>query len=237
MAAKKKQGAEESEERERPKYIIQRYRDRLSVLRHAQEFSHKDDIARAVTAYMKYLDSLAVYFEVTEDKLHPELFIRDKNLAEILLISQVYWDLAKAYDRSPRLKKECERCLNQFVKFSLGFKFQFINSEMLRKFIKKRAAYNPALFTHSFEKLKLNSSSCYIATYSFNENSTVVRDLRLFKQRLLQFRFGSSLTDYYYQQSPNLIDFFIENPNFGIISNSIIIRPCLRVFSFFAKII
>ncbi|MBI2521394.1 MAG: hypothetical protein HYV97_13320 [Bdellovibrio sp.] len=237
MAAKKQQNTNSGEEQERPKYIIQKYRDRLSLLRHAQEFSQKDDIPRTVTAYMKYLDSLAAYFETTEDKLHPELFTKDKNLAEILLISQVYWDLAKAYDRSPRLKKECERCLKQFVKFSLGFKFQFINSEMLRKFIKKKAAYNPKLFNDAFQKLKLNSKSCYIATYSFSENSRIVHDLRLYKQKLVQLRFGSSLIHYYYQQSPNLIDLFIEHPNLGLAVNSIFIRPCLRVFSFFSKIL
>ncbi|OFZ14192.1 MAG: hypothetical protein A2X86_04895 [Bdellovibrionales bacterium GWA2_49_15] len=237
MVAKRKQGAEAGEEQERPKYIIQKYRDRLNILRHAQEFSQKDDIPRAVTAYMKYLESLAEYFEITEDKLHPELFAREKNLAEILLISQVYWDLAKAYDRSPRLKKECERCLKQFVKFSLGFKFQFINSEMLRKFMKKRAAYNPKLFSDAFQKLKLNSRSCYIATYSFHENSMIVYDLRQFKQKLVKSSLGSMLTDLYYRQSPNLIDLFIEYPNVGLLANSIFIRPLLRAFTFFAKII
>ncbi len=235
MVAKKRRGAEGEEVEERPKYIIQKYRDRLSVLRQAQEFSQKDDIPRAVTAYTKYLDALAVYFDITEDRLVPEIFLKEKNIAEILLISQVYWDLAKAYDRSPRLKKECERCLNQFVKFSLGFKFQFINSEMLRKFLKKRAAYNPKLFADAFQKLKLSSKSCYIATFSFDEDSGIVADLRIFKQKLLNFRLGSLFTAYYYQQSPKLIDLFIDNPYFGILTNSIIIRPGLKAFSFFAK--
>lgn len=231
MANTARRGKSENEAPQKSKVVIQRYRDRLSILRQAQTFSHKDDIPRAVSFYMKYLDALAQFFEIPEEKLSPELFIKEKNLAEILLVSQVYWDLSKAYDRSPKLKKECERCLNQFVKFSLGFKFQFINSEMLRKFIKKKAAYNPKLFTDSFEKLKLNSKACYIASYSFHEQACEVKILRLFKKRIQHTPLGSLFVGEYYRFSPKLIDFFNEYPNLGILFNSILIRPTLKFFS------
>jgi len=230
MQSKSKKKPDQNETPEKPKHIVQRYRDRLSVLRQAQDFSQKDEIPKAVASYNKYLESLANYYEITEDKLHPDLFMKDKNLAEVLLVSQVYWDLAKAYDRSPQLKKECERCLNQFVKFSLGFKFQFINSEMLRKFVKKKAAYNPKFFESAFEKLKMNSKACYIATFSLENDPITLNSLRNFKFKLMN-NGHSNLVEKYYQLSPLILEFFDSNFYFSLVANSILLRPFLRFLS------
>jgi len=216
---------------QRPKIVIQRYRERLAVLRQAQEYSQKDDIPRAVIAYTKYLDYLAQYFETKEENLSPDYFTKDNNITEILLISQVYWDLSKAYDRNPKLKKECERCLSQFVKFSSGFKFQFINSEMLRKFIKKKAAYNPKSFEFAYDKIRVNSKGCFIASYAFHESHSVVTDLRLFKSFLLKFHIGDRLVEHYYRTSPLLVSYFEDHPVTGSLIKSLFIRPVLIMFS------
>ena len=136
---------QEEEEGERTRFILQKYRDRLKVLRLGQEYSQKDDIPNAVKAYVKYLQALVDYYGVEEKNLKPALFGGKNNVVEILMVSQVYWDLSKSYDRAPKLTNECQRCLNQFILFSLGFKFQYLNSEMLRKYIKRRVAHNPKL--------------------------------------------------------------------------------------------
>ena len=111
---------------------------------------------------------------MSEENLKPSLFERDQNIHEIMLISQVYWDLAKAYDRSDKLQGECTRCLNKFVQFSTGFKFQYLNSEILRKYLKKGAARNTKEFEKAFKKINLSSNKCYIATFCFGENSKEV---------------------------------------------------------------
>ena len=79
-------------------------------------------MGQAVDSYNKYLGILALYFDTTEDKLSPSFFDAEKDMTELLLISHAYWDLAKAYDRSPNLHRDCLRCLEQFTRFSIGFK-------------------------------------------------------------------------------------------------------------------
>ena len=71
-----------------------------------------DRIAAAVDSYTKYLGILALYFDVPEAKLTPTLFHPEKDMTELLLISHAYWDLAKAFDRSPNLQLDCIRCLS-----------------------------------------------------------------------------------------------------------------------------
>jgi len=226
--------SKKEEEKKQTRYITQRYRDRLKVLRLGQEYSQKDDIPNAVKAYIKYLQALSLYFEVEEKNLTPDIFKRDENIVEIMLISQVYWDLAKAYDRAPRLTKESERCLGQFVLFSLGFKFQYLNSEMLRKFLKKRNAHNQKLFENAYEKMKISSNKCYIATYCYGENHEVVQNLRLFKKNIQKHPLGLSFIDYYYQFSPKLIELCSK---FALVKRITILffSPCLLFFSKLCK--
>ena len=51
----------EQDEGEKARYILQRYQDRLKVLRLGQEYSQKDDIPNAVKAYVKYLQALKTH--------------------------------------------------------------------------------------------------------------------------------------------------------------------------------
>ena len=68
----------------------------------------KKDVANAVKAYVKYIDALLKYFEVSEDKLSPTIFKKEENIHEIMLISQVYWDLASATTARRNLRKNAK---------------------------------------------------------------------------------------------------------------------------------
>ena len=99
--------------------VAELYRTRLTHLKKAQLYIRDEHMAKAVDSYTKYLDILAIFFDTTEDKLSPTLFDAKKDVTELLLISHAYWDLAKAFDRSPNSQRECFRCLEQFIKFSI----------------------------------------------------------------------------------------------------------------------
>ena len=147
-----------------------------------------------------------------------------------MLISQVYWDLAKAYDRSDKLQGECTRCLDKFVEFSVGFKFQYLNSEILRKYLKKGAARNTKEFEKAFKKINLSSNKCYIATYCFNENHEVVRDLRKFKFVIQNWPLGLKFISSYYTLSPKFLAYCEKHPVLSGSTKAIAI-PILNVFS------
>ena len=220
----------DEEKKEKARHIQQKYADRLTVLRLAREYTQNKDVANAVKAYIKYIDALLKYFEVDEKALTPKIFEKDENIHEIMLISQVYWDLAKAYDRSDKLQGECTRCLNKFVEFSVGFKFQYLNSEILRKYLKKGAARNTKEFEKAFKKINLSSNKCYIATYCFNENHEAVQNLRKFKFLIQQWPVGLTFISNYYRYSPRYIRLCEKHPSLSKLTKTIV-SPLLNCFS------
>ncbi|MCB9060575.1 MAG: hypothetical protein H6622_03525 [Halobacteriovoraceae bacterium] len=229
MAQKKEKGQEE--EKKHPE-IIKRYRDRLSMLKQAREYYQQDNVALAVKHYLIYLNSLARFHNTSEEKLRPKHFDLQKDVPELLMISQVYWDLSKAYDRNPRLHNESARCLEQFVTFTIGFKYQYINYQMLSKFVKKGQAYNQKAFKDALEKIRVNSKACYIATLCFGENHPHTNTLRKFKLSLLKRQSGKYFVDLYYIYSPHLVKFLLRHNALNFFITNLIIRPTLSLFSF-----
>jgi len=226
---------QDDESNEKTRYILQRYQDRLKVLRLGKEYAQKDDIPNAVKAYIKYLQALADYYGVEEKNLKPGVFQGQNSVVEILMISQVYWDLSKSYDRAPKLTGECQRCLNQFILFSVGFKFQYLNSEILRKYIKRRVAHNPKLFEDAYKQMRDESKKCYIATHCFSENHHVVLSLRQFKDKISKFHAGELFIDLYYYCSIRMIKKLGRYPKINSVF-IFILKPILFIFSSSLKI-
>lgn len=193
--------------------VVEAYRKRLTVLRKAQEFSRADDIPKAVQQYNVYLNSLARFHDVKEEELNPNLFDRDRDITELLLISQVYWDLAKAYDRSPKLALESVRCLNQFAKFTQGFKYQYVNAQMMKKYIRGRLPHNIKAFEAAYEKIRVEGKGCYIASCLYGANDSRTMRLRYFRDlKLRNHSAGRAFISLYEQYSPFLVDLSLNNP-------------------------
>ena len=227
MPEQKKKG---SDDESKPKIVIQRYRNRLSILKKAQAYSAKDNIPRSVEYYLAYLDALAQYLEVEPERLSPNLFDPKKDAAEMMLLSQVYWDLAKAYDRNPKLTEKAQFFLDKFVKFTIGFKYQYLNSELIRKFLRKKQTYNPKMFEKAYKEIRANTKKCYIATYCFGKGSPHLANLRSFKNSMIQNQLGDFLVERYYRFSPPLINFLEKHPIVGYFLKKLI-RPILISFS------
>lgn len=225
------------EKDDKPKHsaaFLEKYRSRISILKVSHDYYQKDNIAKAVEGFCQYLNIVAQFMSTTEEKLKPSLFDKKKDVAEMLLISQVYWGLAKAYDRNPKLQNECRRCLDQFCKFSIGFKHQYINSEMIRKFIKKNIAYNPKLFQMAYKRIQVDSKQCYVATYCLGEDDYYTNLLRDFRQVLLKSKMGERFVFNYYRYSPPFVNFCQEHPVIGK-ALKIVIKPSLIYFAKFAR--
>lgn len=185
---------------DKPEAVPKAFQERLKFLRKAQEYSAADEIPKAVENYSQYLNALALYHKVDESKLDPKMFDQEKDLAELFLISHAYWDLAKAYDRSPNLHLESIRCLDQFVKFTIGYKYQYVNSRTIKAFIKKRLAHNPKAFKEAFDRIHIESKGCFIATDLYGENDIRLSELRAFKQKINRNFLGSSFIKLYYNR-------------------------------------
>ncbi len=230
MAKKKidRQGLIDERKREQ---VVELYRTRLTHLKRAQAFVKEDRMALAVDSYNKYLGILGLYFDITEDRLTPSLFDAEKDMTELLLISHAYWDLAKAYDRSPNLVRDCLRCLDQFVKFSIGFKYQHVNAQIIRKFNNKKQAHNPKAFEAAYQKIQISSKKCYVATMCFGEEHPNTETLRMLKYSLAKSERGLDFIDFYYQLSPHFVNFLSCNKLLQNTFNFFIGKPLLSLIA------
>lgn len=187
--------------------VVEQYKKRINFLKKGQEFSARGDVVKSIEYYKSYINILCEYFEVTEDKLSPSLFPGKNDQAEIFIISQVLWDMAKTFDRNAKTRPLVPKYLNLFVKFSIGFKFHRVNAELLRKFIKISSAHNMEPFKQTYERMKIANKACYVATHCYGETHEVTEELRFFKNVLLKNSFGSFLVGEYYHFSPKLIHY------------------------------
>jgi hypothetical protein len=206
------------------------YATRLGHLRRGQEHAAKNEISKAVENYLTYLKALETYFSVKEENLSPKLFDKKKDLTELLLISHVYWDLAKAYDKNPKTVKESNRCLNQFVKFSIGFKYQRLNSDILRKYIKKKIPRNDNIFKDAYDKIRVSSKGCYIATHCYHEDHYIVEQLRNIRANLIHSKVFRTFCKVYYYTSPLLIRFGQKNKTLNTFFKRFIFLPLIHIF-------
>ena len=232
MAKKKEIKSANDKKREQ---LIELYRTRLSHLKRAQIFFKEDRVSLAVDSYNKYLGILALYFDVTEDRLTPSMFDTEKDMTELLLISHAYWDLAKAYDRSPNLQRECFRCLEQFIKFSIGFKYQHVNAQIIRKFNNKKQAHNLKAFEAAYHKIQISAKRCYLATMCFGFEDEKTEVLRHFKLKIAKYNLGLDFIDFYYAHSPTLVNYLEERPKRKLLFNVFIARPILSFIIFFIR--
>ena len=230
-----KKPVDDSIEEKLPESVLKAHKDRLKVLKQARDYAAKGDIPKAVQRYSTYLNSLANYYRTTEDKLNPTFFDAEKEISELLLISHTYWDLAKAYDRSPNLQNDSIRCLEQFVKFSTGYKYQHINAQMMKKFIKRKQAHNLKSFQNAYQRIQVESKGCFIATYSFGNQHQVTNDLRSFKSKIVNTPIGYKFIETYYSISPHFVNFFEKNPRVGNLVNLYILRPILTIIAYMTK--
>lgn len=227
---KKKTDSKDLRDDKKREQIVELYRTRLTHLKRAQALVKDDRMAQAVDSYTKYLGILALYFDTTEDKLSPGLFDPEKDVTELLLISHAYWDLSKAFDRSPNLQRECLRCLEQFVKFSIGFKYQHVNAQIIRKFNNKKQAHNPKAFESAYQRIQISSKKCYVATMCFGFEDERTEVLRHFKLKIAPYESGKDFIDFYYRVSPVLTTFLAHRPIVRFFAETLILKPALSIF-------
>lgn len=235
MVVKKKINAKDLKDERKREQIIELYRTRLTHLKRAQLLVKDDRVGQAVESYTKYLGVLALYFDTTEDRLSPTLFDPEKDVTELLLISHAYWDLAKAFDRSPNLQRDCFRCLEQFVKFSIGFKYQHVNAQIIRKFNNKKQAHNLKAFEAAYNKIQISSKKCYVATTCFGDHDLRTETLREFKLAIAPFELGKDFIDTYYRFSPSIVNYFETHLVTKWVCETFFIKPLLNLFVFLIR--
>jgi hypothetical protein len=192
--------------------LQERYNTRMTLVKYAQDAKYKEDYMNTIKYYNSYLKLMSEVKEVDIRALGPRNFDQKREVTEIMLISHIYWEEVKILDKVPNLASEFNHTMKKFIEFSTGYEFQFLNAELLRKFIRKNNHRNKEAFKDAYKRLFIGSGKCYIATHCFGVDHPHVENLRLLRNSLAETRPGLEMVRRYYQFSPSWVEFLNKFP-------------------------
>lgn len=197
-----KSGKTAREEREKRLILKHKFDTRITVARFGNESRGVKDFAGALRKFTDYLQVMAEVKGVPDIyAIKPQHFDQKKDVTEMLMISHIYYEMAKMYDAVPKFHDESKRCLDQFVLFSVNQPFQVINSELARKHLKKTLFKNHEAFRNAYVQIFVQSKKCYVVTFCFGTHHPVTQEFRALKDVMLEYRLGQEMVRLYYQFS------------------------------------
>jgi hypothetical protein len=133
--------------------------------------------------------------------IKPQHFDQKKDVTEMLMISHIYFEMARMYDAVPKFHDESKRCLDQFILFSVNQPFQVINSELVRKHLKKSLFKNHEVFRQAYVQIFVQSKKCYVVTFCMGTHHPVTQEFRALKDIMLEYYLGQEFVRVYYKFS------------------------------------
>jgi hypothetical protein len=192
-----------SAEQERRKKLLNQ---RVNLARTGIQAFHRRDQRTAIKCFLTYLKILEDWKGVEHGGLTPQHFDLSKDVTELLMISGVYWDLCKIYDRVAVENQEFHDFMRKYIQFSKGMPFQSVCAESLRKYVSKQRPKHLNEFKAAYKIL--GTTRCFIATSLVDVMSPeTLFPLRSFRDRVLkQTQWGRIFIMWYYGHGPLLAD-------------------------------
>lgn len=156
---------------------IQAQMDQAAEAHRRELFRHRIELARggvrsyalrripeAVKAFSTYIQILEDWKKVPEGGLTPAHFDPKEDAAELLLISGVYWDLVKLYDRTKSAERYAEFMgyIEKYVEFTVGQPFQALAAETVRKYMVSDKPVHKKEFKELYGRIA--DTKCFVAT-------------------------------------------------------------------------
>lgn len=231
MASPSKSGKAARDERERILKLKHKFENRITIAKYGKESLDAGDYGSAIRKFVDYLTILAEVKGLQDFyQLKISMFDSKKDLTEMLMISHIFFEMARLYDAVPKFHGDTEKCLDQFVHFSANQPYQVVNSEMIRKYLKKSVFKNPEMFRSAYQQIYVQSKKCYIVTFCYGEQHPITRDCRRLKDWLLDFRIGQEIVRLYYCFSSEIVPKCEQNLILRTLTK-LIIGPVLLLFS------
>lgn len=231
---------ENQKENQKKMLALQRkYGTRITTARKGREAFARKDYINATKLYQDYLTTLAELKEVADIfKLTPAHFNEKKDLTEMLLISHVYWDLARINEMTPKLQSAFLLSINQFVKFTVNQPYQVLNAEMLRRYIKKNKSTSMQIghLNQAYGQIFIESKKCYVATLCFGEDHPTTTSLRSLKSFLLRSQLGFKFIEIYYRISSPLVSSLEKRKRWQIVFR-LALSPPLKGIGFLVDLL
>jgi hypothetical protein len=193
----------ENAEEDRRKRLLNQ---RIDIARSGVAAFQKHKIGEAVKAFHTYIRILEDLKGCGEGGLNPTMFDLRKDIQELLLISGVYWDLCKLYDRTKSTEKmgEFMHYMEKYLIFSRGMPFQVLCAETMRKYISNEKPIHMKEFKNAYNMLAV--SKCFVAGALIDVTAAeTTPSLRAFRDEVLSQRIaGRVFIRWYYRYGPLL---------------------------------
>jgi hypothetical protein len=190
--------------------------ERLDVAKNGIQALMKESFGDSTKSFVTYLRLLEKAKKVKPGGLHPSQFDSKKEMVEMVLVTGIFWDLARTLDRTRNRKhiREMQSYLNQFVLFAKDAPFKALCAETLRKFLAAEKPFHRGDFRAAYKKL--GGTSCFIASSLLDvaDLETLPR-LRAFRDdRLVHTRLGRRFVARYEAWSPAVAAVLDRSPEF-----------------------
>ncbi len=196
---------------------------RVELVKNGVKAVAKKDYNTALRNFREYLAILEAHYRVSSGGLSPTLFNSKKEAGDILLISGIYWDMAKIYDKVDGKQAELQGCLNKYVEFSIGRPHHIMSSETLRKYIKHEKSKNKTTFESAHMTLRNTMKKCFIATAIYGPDSAEVIFLQNYRDTKLNRSYAGKLfVLLYYYISPKTMGAFGRSENLRIFTKKLL---------------
>lgn len=231
MAIQSKSGRAAREEREKMLILKHKFDHRITTAKFGKQSFDVNDYAGAIRKFSEYLLVMAEVKKVKDlYSLTPQKFDPKTEMTEMMMISHLYFEMARMYDAIPQFHEDSKKCLDQFVLFSSNQPYQIVNSEMIRKHLKKSRFKNQEMFRGAYQQIFVQSKKCYVVTFCYGDTHPVTQDYRLFKDWLLDFPLGQQMVRHYYNHSSVLVPRW-QNNALARFLGAWVIRPLLLLFA------
>ncbi len=179
---------------------------RLTLARNGVQAFQRNDMGTAIKSFITYLRIMEDSKGVDQGGLTPQHFDVKKDISELVMISGIYWDLVKIYDKVTVENDDFQQFMRKYIQFTKGMPFQAVCAESLRKFISNGKPKHPAEFKAAYKILAV--SRCFVATSLVDViDGQTLLTLRRFRDEVLaQKSWGRSFILWYYRNGPKIAE-------------------------------
>lgn len=176
-------------------------RRRIEIAKEGVALYQKGNLIDSMKKYQQYLLILEMWKKCGRDGLLPDHFDKKRDIYELVLISGIYWDMAKLYDRAKKAdqKAELNVAIQKYLVFSKGFPYQPLSAEALRRYLGSGRCKHKPEFKKAYQSL--SGDKCFIATSLLDhcEPNTLTLLRRFRDEKLVRHPFGRLFVRFYYR--------------------------------------
>ena len=203
FSSKVRKSIQEAFDKQQAQRQRESWHKRIAIARKGMGYYEDSKFNEALRAFREYLAILEHHHSVPPGGLRPSVFDQKKEAGELLLISGIYWDLAKIFDRIKGKQVDLRISLNKFYEFSVGRPHVILASEAMRRYIASDKCIHKEDFNNTHRLLRNTLVKCFIASAVFGPLSPEVTALQLFRdETLLPSTPGRVFVALYYRVSP-----------------------------------